>query len=692
MHAFAFPSLKTRYSSIFLNIIHPTTYFNQSQISLDKYLPYPLHFQIPSQIKPDSLIQESTYWYLIDTELKMSGAPGRPGGAPPGGRAAIRGPQSALTDYLASHNISAQQIRADADARRAAAASAAAQRANAVAEGSGAANDDNAASAMPEVTAAPARIETALQKKTKLAREKAIAKIKASKDFQNRMSRGGSYVEGEDEDEAARKIFEASYAPLPDQMADCKVCGINFAVTAYSAAGPDGSGFLCPKCTQEFEDSRPRKKRASQGRKARSDALDLVTSRGPKDLVTLCVETLAKHVDMAEDLGDLPEALVDRVAQLLSKYRLITPSNVDVFFQATWEHVTIYDCAKLQPDDFIRMFQMVPRLRHLRIRNCIQFKNTVMQHLIDCPTKLESFSIAGANLIDDEHWSRFVFEKGSYLRSLKVYHTDNHFGDEHLELIASHCPDLVRLKVTNNQKVTSAGLYHIAKLKNLQHLTLEIYKRTDTEPYIAILKSVGHNLRTLCLRKIEYLDDSVLEAIHNNCVNLRKLCLSDNETFSDRAIESLFTEWSNPPLTYIDLHKCRHVDSAVPTDNPDSIGLCSAGFISLMKHSGSHLKHLNICADRHISREAFETVFAPGKMYEKLERLDVSFCWGVNDDVISAIFRCANKGTLKAVKTFGNFGVSSVWDPTSVPQPTFLIGIPTGMGMHIEGEAKALTW
>lgn len=608
-------------------------------------------------------------------------------GAPPARRAGIRGPQSALTDYLASHNISAQQIRADADTRRAAAL--AAQRANEAAEGSG--TTENPASATPEATAPPARIETALQKKKrKLAEEKAIAKIRASKSFQAKRYRDGPDVD-DDEDEAARKIFEVSYAPWPDQMADCEVCGTNLAVTAYSGAGPDG-GFLCPKCTREFEDSRPRKKRAFQGRKARSDALDLVTSRGPKDLITLCVETLAKNVDMADDLGDLPEELVDRVAQVLSKNRLVTPSNVDLFLQATWEKITVYDCAKLQPDDFIRMFQMVPRLKHLRIRNCIQFKNQVMEHLIACSIKLESLSIAGANLIDDEHWSRFIIEKGSHLRSLKVYHTDNHFGDEQLELIAMHCPDLVRLKVTHNQKVTTAGLFHIAKLKNLQHLTLEIYKWTESEPYVAILNSIGHNLRTLCLRKIEWLANTVLEAIHKNCINLRKLCLADNETFSDKAFEALFTGWSNPPLTCVDLRKCRHIDSAVPIDNPDSIGLCSAGFIALMKHSGPHLKNLNIYADRHISREAFETVFSRDNQYEKLEALDFSFCWGVNDDVIAAVFRCANKGTLKSVKTFGNFGVSSAWDSAAVPRPTFLIGVPTGMGMHIEGEGGRLVW
>lgn len=427
-------------------------------------------------------------------------------------------------------------------------------------------------------------------------------------------------------------------------------------------------------------------------RKARSNALDLVSSKGSKDLVSLCVETLSKNVHLADDLGELPAELIDRVAALLSKKRLINSTTVDLFLQATSDTITIYDCAKLLPDDFTRMFQMVPLLKHLRIRNCIQFKNKVMDYLLECPIQLEDFSISGANLIDDERWSRFITEKGSHLRSLKVYHTDNHFGDEQLALLAIYCPDLVRLKISHNQKVTSAGLCHIADLKNLQHLSLEIYQTTESEPYVTIINSIGSNLRTLCLRKIEYLEDTVLKSIHNNCTNLRKLCLSDNETFSDQAFEALFTNWNNPPLVHIDLHKCRHVESAVPMDNPDSIGLCSAGFTALMKHSGWSIRHLNICADRHISHEAFESVFSPGKQYEKLETIDFSFCWGVNDAIVGAVFRCANRGVLRAVKTFSNFGVTSIWDKGVVPSGTFLIGVPTGMGMHIEGEGPRLIW
>jgi len=396
--------------------------------------------------------------------------------------------------------------------------------------------------------------------------------------------------------------------------------------------------------------------------------------------MTLCIETLAKNVDLAEDLGDLPAKLVDRLAAILSKRRLLDSTSLNLLLKPGADSITLYDCGRLNSDDLIRVFQVVPMLKHLRIRSAIQFKNKVMDYLIGSPVELESFSVHGANLIDDERWVSFLVEKGRHLRALKVYYTDGHFGDEQLELLKVSCPDLHRLKVCHNQKVTDAGIKEIAHLPSLQHLSLEVYTVTAPEPYVEVLNSIGNGLRTFSLSRVLYIDDTVLEAIHNNCTNLQKLRITENEVLTDAGFVHLFTNWSNPPLSFIDFEKCRHIESSDPRDNPDNIGLCSAGFEALMSHSGSLLQHLNIEACRHISREAFENVFAADKTYPELREMDASFCWAVDDFVVGSIFRsCPN---LKTLKVFGNFGVRDV----RVPKGKILIGMPNAVGMQIEGE------
>lgn len=473
-------------------------------------------------------------------------------------------------------------------------------------------------------------------------------------------------------------------ASLPGQMENCELCETRFTVTAYSRAGPNGS-LLCPKCSKELdkeEGTKKKKKVAARPnrRQFASQLLDGIYRSGAKDLMTLCIETLAKNVDLAEGFGDLPLKLVDRLAAILSKKRLITSATLDLFLQSVHDTITVYDGSKLNSDDYIRIFQMVPNLKHLRIRNSIQFKNRVMEYLTECPVTLESFSIHGANLIDDEHWNSFLLEKGRHLRALKVHYTDGHFGDEQLELLKATCPDLVRLKVSHNQKATDTGIKHIATLLSLQHLSLEFYTPTSSEPYVEVLNKIGHGLRTLSLETVHYIDDSILEAIHENCTQLSKLRMTDNETFTDDGFAYLFKQWSNPPLTFVDLSKARHIDATEPRDNKDKIGLCSDGFEALMAHSGSELRFLNVMSCRHISREAFENVFAEKRKYPHLRHVDVSFCWGVNDFVVGSIFRsCPN---LKTLKIFGNMSVSQV----KVPKGKILIGMPNAIGMQIEGE------
>ncbi|KAH7412497.1 hypothetical protein BKA64DRAFT_330023 [Cadophora sp. MPI-SDFR-AT-0126] len=593
--------------------------------------------------------------------------------------APIRGPQSALTSYLATAGINANQIRQDAAARRAAAL-ASQQPADTPDD-----NDDD------EVTAPEPprkRKETkAQQAKRKKEEEKAIAKIKASKKFQSRKRNHGSDDDLTDDDDAARAIFEADMAPLPGQMENCEICEKRFSVTAYSKAGPDG-GLLCPKCTKELnkEEGAAKKKRKTAAGQARrqmqSNLLDGIYP-GAKSLITLCIETLAKNVDDASSLGDLPAPLIDKLAAILSKKWLLNSTTLDLFLRAGSDTVTVYDGSKLTPDDYIRIFQIVPTVKYLRLRNAIQFKNRVMDHLLGTTVELESLSLHGANLIDDERWNRFLNEKSQHLKALKVYHTDGHFGDEQLELLPKACPQLERLKVVHNQKVTDGGLYHIADLSNLKKLSLEIYNTTSTEPYIEIINSVGPGLETLALAAVHYVDDSVLDAIHENCQNLQKLRVTDNEVLTDAGFAALFTNWLNPPLLYIDFHKCRHIDAAEPRENPDMIGLASAGFEALMAHSGSTLRYLNVQACRHISREAFENVFTEDKVYPELRELNVSFCQGVNDFVCGLVFRsCPN---LKTLKVFGNFGVRDI----KVPKGRILIGVPNALGMQIEGTEAA---
>ncbi|KAI2621563.1 RNI-like protein [Xylaria nigripes] len=606
---------------------------------------------------------------------------------PPGGL--IRGPQSALTDFLASQNISVARIRADAQARRAAAAAHATSNAAAtdrpqqdsgkLDEGSD--EDDVIDSSLAAATARRARHQKRKQQ------QEAIEKIKKSKALKKRKREDGSL---DDDLALVLAALDDAPAPIPGQMSHCEICNKRFTVTPYSLTGPKG-GFVCRPCGQDLlkdEDASHKHKKTRNNtpkapvgrRKIQSRILDGEYDVGAKSLMTLCIETLASNIHLADDLGDLPPLIIDRIARRLSKNRLLDPQTLDLFLQRHLHVLNIYDAAKLNLEDFLKIFHLMPQLKTLKLRNAIKFTDSVMQYLTTRNITLESFYIHGANLLSNGTWSEFLKRKGSHLKGLQVYYTDNYFGDATVKLFSSTCPNLRRLKICHNQQISDEGIKYIAKIEKLEHLSLQCIKKINTLPYVSIIQNIGQRLQTFSIKKVPDVDDRLLDAIHEKCVNLSKLRITDSELMTDAGFARLFRGWKNKPLSFIDLQKCRYIDANKPRHNEHMVGLCSLGFEALMEHSGEGLQYLNIHACRHITKEAFENVFASDKTYKHLRYLEISFCEVVNDFIVGSIFRsCPN---IKEVNVFGCMKVKDV----RVPRGKILVGVPNAVGMRIEGE------
>ena len=520
--------------------------------------------------------------------------------------------------------------------------------------------------------------------KRKKAEKSVIEKIKASKAFKKRKKAAN---ESDDDDEIALAIFEARHAPLPGQMENCAICEKRFTVTPYSVAGPNG-GLLCAPCGREIAKERqgqkPKKKQARKqtggiGSRRTIQSRILDGDVGTKSLATLCVQTLAKNVDLADSLGDLPEHLVDKIARLFSKRRLLRPETLPLFAQPATETIHIYDGANLGDQDYISIFQVAPKLKRFKARSAIQFKDEVMDYLLSRDTALEAFYLNGANLLSEEKWHEFLAAKGDALQELQVYYTDNHFGDDTIDMAAAHCPGLLRLKVENNQKVTNAGVTGIGNIPTLEHLGLQLQTSISSAAISSVIAKIGENLKTLSLKIVPEADDSVLDAIHTHCRSLTKLRITESEKMTDAGFAALFTKWSNPPLHILDLQKCRHVDAARPRANDDCVGLCGEGFKALMVHSGQSLRDVNIHACRHISQEAFEEVFNETARYPELRRLEISFCEYVTDFILGCIFRaCPN---IREVNVFGCMKLKTV----KAPRGVILVGVPNAQGMVTEG-------
>ncbi|QIW97687.1 hypothetical protein AMS68_003205 [Peltaster fructicola] len=616
----------------------------------------------------------------------------------------IRGPQSALTDFLAANNISAAQIRNDYEQRRARQDRENAQASTAATpdiEPSNEAEDDDAQSP-DDAEEEEKAVKTKKRKRSEVEAIEKIKKAKKAKKVPDKLkgkkkSKKRSDDEDDDdeyndsEDEAFVRDVYKKARKAPGQFANCEICSKRFTVTPYSKDGPEG-GLLCTPCGKSLaKDLKAENKAVKQPvirkrRKMESDKLDGFTIRGAKTLQQMCIEKVVQNHTEVTELGDLPQTILDRLSAIFSKHRVLKPNTLPLFLRPDNLEVVLHDSAYLEVNDYKQIFAVVPRIRKLVIGNACQFKDEVVDYMIERCKDLRDIRIYAPNLVTNEMWHRLFREAGKPIEVVKLKYLDAAFEDAHVEDMVAHCPNLQRLKLESCRRLGQGAVDALIEARSLEHLSLQMSNPVMVDSLLAMIKALGSNLRTLSLTRFQDADDSVLDIIHNKCNKLNKLRFSENDTATDHAFAKLFTGWANPSLTFIDVNCTRDVDNNNPEGPEDAIGLASSGFEAMMAHSGDALRYLDIASCRHIGLPAFLNVFNGERVYPALRSINISFCNQVDTTVIVGIFKSCP--ALKKLVAFGCFDIGEV----VVPRDIALIGIPKaqdaieqfGTGLDVE--------
>ncbi|KAJ5766389.1 uncharacterized protein N7511_004005 [Penicillium nucicola] len=585
---------------------------------------------------------------------------------------------SSVTDSIQSNNISAAQIRDDHD-RRVTGEAQQSPEAEAEAE---AGQSPNTAESLgsPDVNS-----PEDVTKKRK--RQQSIAKIKNTKAFARRKARRTG---DDDDDLLAGQMVDEKQRPKPGQLENCEICDKRFTVTAYSKTGPKG-GLLCADCSKKQkgdEKKAPAKKRGPGigRRQNQANLLDGLTLHGTQSLVETCIKKVADNINDVDEFGDLPPSLLLRLGQILSRRRAVTSRTLELFLRPRYKSIDLFDCAKLGTDDYHKILASMPHLTRINLRFTTPMKDSILDYMIERDMKIKDLHLDGPNLVTDDCWRRVFKTVGHRLQSLKLWNLDSAFDDDTALVMVDNCLGLQRLKLKFLSKIGDKALEAISTLKLLRHLSLRPMPETkaQTESFLQIVAALGPQLNTLSLEEFDFIDDRLLQHIHEHCHALSKLRLTLNSTFTDQGLTNLFEGWSNHALTYADFHSLRDVDMSNPNGPPEPVGLASNGFIALMKHSGSKLQHLNIASCRHVSYKAFEEVFAEDKKYPDLKYLDISFSTAVDDYIAQCIFRCCP--SLQRLVVFACFKIRDI----HIPRGLAVIGT-VGATLKVDGITQSET-
>lgn len=330
------------------------------------------------------------------------------------------------------------------------------------------------------------------------------------------------------------------------------------------------------------------------------------------------------------------------------------------------------------------MFSVVPKVQNLNLRNAGQFKDEVIDYIVERNIPIRTLQLEAANLVTNVKWIVFFERCGHRLESLNLSWLDYSMDDEAFTNLVWYCPKLKRLKLKKCFRLGDAALGAISELKQLEHLSLRFPIITSPGSLAELISSVGSGLRTLSLEHFNDANDDVLSMIHTSCAQLSKLRFTENDYCTDAGFVALFTEWSNAPLTFIDMSSNRSIDYSAPDGPEEPIGLASAGFEALMDHSGCRLERLDISSCRHIHYESFSRIFDGTHRYPFLKDINISFLTKIDTAIMAGMFRSCPE--LIKVTAFGCFNVTDM----AVPKGVALIGVPNAQDSIVqEGDVDA---
>ncbi|CEP16482.1 hypothetical protein [Parasitella parasitica] len=337
---------------------------------------------------------------------------------------------------------------------------------------------------------------------------------------------------------------------------------------------------ICPDCQAgpSTVKKQTRKKKVIPTIKKQTLSTEVMPS-----LQDCCIAVIAEYIDEVENFGDITDDSLEKLAKIISRNRKINDMTSKLFMQPFRKQLSLFDCTNMSDHAFFMISQFCPRLQYLQLVYCGQITDRSLKAYQERLHDLKSLELSGPFLITKEAWISFFETVGARLESFEVRHTAR-FDKECMEALATHCPNMRKLKFGHLSQLNSDWLLCIARLKKLETLELAWTSNENTintEDVVHLLAQVGSGLKDLSIKGGHELTDEILsKGILQYCNYIKRLNLEQCECLTAPAMVEFFNQWQAKGLTHLDISRCSKFDDTV--------------LEAVLRHSGTTLEYLNL--------------------------------------------------------------------------------------------------
>lgn len=348
-----------------------------------------------------------------------------------------------------------------------------------------------------------------------------------------------------------------------------------------------------------------------------------------------------------EILGGISTENLKNLAKALSKNRALNDHTLQLFLKTDLNELVFHDCSKLSSEGYRFLAIYSPHLTKVSLQMCGQLNNESLLYLAEKLTNLTSVDLDGPFLINEETWDLFFQKMKGRLKEFHISNT-HRFTNNSLESLLTNCgADLASLGLSRLDSVSQYSLLP-QHLKNDEFHTLSImnpFNEDDVTDEIIVntLERIGLNLQHLCLGGCTELTDSFLTDGLANFLGavsrLETLKLEELTSITTDGFIYFCSKVSMPHLKYCSLRRCIQLEDA-------------AAIELLMNSAKDSLEYINLNSLNNLTGETFAIMSCPN-----LTHLDLSFVRATNDSTIENV--SSQNPNLKLLEVFGDNLITS---------------------------------